>query len=50
MLAIIAVVLIAFWLLGFLAFHVGGSFVHLLLVASLVMFVLHFLRQRGAIA
>ena len=50
MLAIIAVVLIAFWLLGLFAFHVGGNFVHLLLVASLVMFVLHFLKQRGAIA
>ena len=50
MLAIIAVVLIVFWLIGLFAFHVGGSFVHLLLVASLIMIVLHFLRRTGAIA
>jgi hypothetical protein len=33
----------SFLLLGLFAFHVGAGFVHLLLVASLIMIVLHFL-------
>lgn len=48
MLAILATILIAMWLLGFLAFHVTGGFIHILLVIAVVMFVLHLLRGRSA--
>ncbi len=50
MLAIIAAVLVVLWLLGFLAFHVTGGLIHILLVAGIIMLVLHFLRGRSATA
>ena len=34
MLYAIAVILLILWLLGFLAFHVGGGLIHLLLVIA----------------
>jgi hypothetical protein len=43
-LGLIALVLIVLWLLGFLAFHVSASMVHILLVVGLVLLVLHFVR------
>jgi hypothetical protein len=43
MLAIIGVILILLWALGFFA-HVAGGFIHLLLLIALVMFVLHLMR------
>lgn len=46
MLGVIAGVLIVLWLLGFLAFHVGGGLIHLLLVIAVIMVVLHFLTGR----
>lgn len=46
MLGIIAVVLVVLWLLGFLAFHVGGGLIHLLLVIAVVMIILHFVTGR----
>jgi len=45
MLGLIALVLIVLWLLGFLAFHVSASLVHLLLVVGLVLLILHFVRD-----
>jgi hypothetical protein len=50
MLAIIAAVLVVLWLLGFLAFHVTGGLIHILLVVGIIMLVLHFLRGRSATA
>jgi uncharacterized membrane protein len=50
MLGIIAAVLIVLWLLGFLAFHVTTGFIHIMLVAGLVLLVWHFLVGRGAAA
>lgn len=50
MLAIIAAVLIVFWLLGFLAFHVSSGLIHVLLVIGIVMLIAHFFRGRSAIA
>ncbi|HEX5263558.1 MAG TPA: lmo0937 family membrane protein [Phenylobacterium sp.] len=46
MLLIIAVVLVALWLLGFLAFHVTTAAIHIILLIALVMVVLHFVRGR----
>ena len=39
MLVTLAVVLFILWALGFLAFHVGGSLIHLLLVIALIVIV-----------
>lgn len=36
MLWIIAFVLVILWLLGFVAFHVLGSFIHILLVLAVI--------------
>lgn len=46
MLGIIAGILVVLWLLGFLAFHVGGGLIHLLLVIAVIMIVLHFVTGR----
>ena len=36
MLYTVAVVLVVLWALGFLAFHVGGGLIHLLLVIAVI--------------
>lgn len=48
MLAVIAIVLIVLWLLGFFAFHVTTAFIHVALVVGLILLVLHFMRRRKA--
>jgi hypothetical protein len=44
MLGIIAAVLIVLWLLGFFAFHVTTSMIHIALVVGLILLLLHFVR------
>lgn len=44
----IALVLFVLWAAGFLAFHVAGGLIHLLLIIALVMIVVHFIRGRSA--
>jgi hypothetical protein len=39
MLMTLAIVLIILWALGFVAFHVGGSLIHLLLVIALIVII-----------
>jgi hypothetical protein len=39
------VIFLVFWLLGFLAFHVAGGFIHLLIVIAVICLVVHFLRR-----
>ncbi len=48
MLGLIAAVLIVLWLLGFFAFHVTTSFIHIALIVGLVFLVLHFMRGSSA--
>jgi hypothetical protein len=48
MLGLIAAVLIVLWLLGFFAFHVTTSFIHIALIVGLVFLVLHFMRGSAA--
>ncbi len=48
MLAIIAAILIVFWLLGF-TLHVAGGLIHLILLVALVMLVLHFRSGNNAV-
>jgi hypothetical protein len=45
MLLILAAVLIVLWGVGFIAYRVASSFIHLLLVIGLVILALHFLRR-----
>jgi hypothetical protein len=42
------VVLVVAWLLGWVAFHVAGGLIHLLLVVAVISLLVHFLRGRGA--
>jgi hypothetical protein len=39
------VILLVLWLLGFLAFHVAGGLIHLLLMIAVISLVVHFLRR-----
>ena len=50
MLAMIAAVLIALWLLGFLAFHVTTAFIHVALIVGVILLVMHFMRRSPASA
>jgi hypothetical protein len=43
MLLVLAAVLIVLWGVGFIAYRVASSFIHILLVIGLVMLALHFL-------
>lgn len=44
----IIVILIVLWLLGFLAFHIGGGLIHLLLVIAVILIIVNLLTGRGA--
>ena len=46
MLFIIAAVLFVLWLLGFVAFHVAGSFIHILLVIAVIVVLWHLITGR----
>ena len=49
MLGILAAILIIAWLLGLVAFHVTAGMIHLLLVAAVVLFILHFVTGRRVV-
>ena len=49
MLMTLAIVLLVLWALGFLAFHVGGGLIHLLLVVAVVVFVVNLLTGRRTV-
>ncbi|HUS05122.1 MAG TPA: lmo0937 family membrane protein [Bryobacteraceae bacterium] len=40
-------ILLVMWLLGFVAFHVAGGLIHLLLIVAVISLVLHFARGRS---
>jgi hypothetical protein len=42
------VILVILWLLGFLAFHVAGGLIHLLLVVAVISLVIHLFSRRSA--
>ena len=46
MLITLAIVLVVLWALGFLAFHVTSSFIHLLLVVALIIIVVRLVTGR----
>ena len=48
MFLILFIVLLAAWLLGFLAFHIAGGLIHILLIVAVISLIVHFVRGRGA--
>ncbi len=49
MLETIAVILLVLWALGFFGFQVLGSFIHILLVIAVVMFLVRVIKGRNPI-
>ncbi|HSQ96858.1 MAG TPA: lmo0937 family membrane protein [Croceibacterium sp.] len=49
MLWTLAVILVILWALGFLAFHVGGGLIHLLLVIAVIVVVWNLVTGRRSV-
>lgn len=47
MFLILFIVLVVLWLFGFVAFHVAGGLIHLLLILAVISLVLHLVRGRS---
>jgi hypothetical protein len=47
MFLVLFIILLLAWMFGFLAFHVAGGLIHLLLIVALVSLVMHFIRGRS---
>ena len=48
MFLILFFILLVAWVLGFVAFHVAGGLIHILLIVAVISIVLHVLRGRSA--
>jgi len=46
MLITIAIILLILWALGFLAFHVGGALIHILLVIAVIVILVRLITGR----
>jgi hypothetical protein len=49
MFMVLFVVLLFVWLMGWMAFHVAGGLIHLLLIFAFVSLIVHFVRGRSAV-
>ena len=49
MLMTLAIILLVLWALGFVAFHVGGGLIHLLLVVALILFIVRLVQGRRVV-
>lgn len=49
MLLALFIILLILWLLGFIAFHVAGGLIHLLLIVAIIALILHFVRGARAV-
>jgi hypothetical protein len=47
MLETIAIILLVLWVLGLVSSYTMGGFIHILLVAAIVVFLIRFLQRRG---
>ena len=45
MFLILFVILIIMWVTGFIAFHVAGALIHLLLIVAVISLIVHFVRR-----
>lgn len=50
MLTTIAFILIVLWLVGFIGFHVLGSFIHVLLVVAVIFFLIRIIQGKNPVA
>ena len=48
MFLVLFMILLVMWVLGFLAFHVAGGLIHLLLVVAVISLVVHLVSGRSA--
>ena len=48
MLLLVAIILAALWLLGFIG-HIGGGLIHLVLVIALIVFIINFITGRRTV-
>ena len=48
MFLVLFIVLLVAWLMGFLAFHIAGGLIHILLIVAAISLIVHFVRGRGA--
>lgn len=48
MFLILFIVLLVAWLMGFLAFHIAGGLIHILLLFALISLIMHLVRGTGA--
>ena len=46
MLLTLAIILLILWALGFVAFHVGGGLIHILLVVALIVIIVRLIQGR----
>ena len=44
----IAALLVVIWLVSFLALHISGGLIHLLLIVAVISLVIHFVRGRSS--
>jgi len=44
----IVVILFILWLLGWLAFHVGGGLIHILIIVAIILLIYNLVTGRGA--
>jgi hypothetical protein len=49
MLLTVAIIILILWALGFFAFHVAGSLIHLLLVIAVIILIWNFVAGRRAV-
>lgn len=49
MFLVLFVILLVMWLMGFLAFHVAGGLIHLLLIVAVIALVVHLFQGRSAV-
>ena len=48
MFLVLAFIFLVIWLLGWLAFHVTGGLIHILVVLAIISFIVHLVRGRTA--
>ena len=49
MLTTIAVILLVLWLIGLIGFHTVGWFIHILLIAAIVLFLIRIIQGRNPV-
>jgi len=45
MFLILFFILVIMWVMGFIAFHVAGGLIHLLLIIAVISLIVHFVRR-----